>query len=146
MSAGPYSIGSKLWPGLSKLIEECGEVGQVAGKLIATGGVPAHWDGSNLRERLLEELADLRAAITFVAQVNQLGDDVMNARAQKKLDQFWAWHREQGSCCDNPSSHLVEPREGLGGRYGCNWCGCDKTFEKLSEVEAHQINDHGRAP
>jgi hypothetical protein len=47
--AGPYSIGSTVWPGLSKLVEEMGEVGQVVGKLIATGGDPAHRDGTDLR-------------------------------------------------------------------------------------------------
>lgn len=29
-----FSIGSKRWPGISKLIEECGEVLQIAGKLM----------------------------------------------------------------------------------------------------------------
>lgn len=32
--SGDFSIGGTLWPGLSKLIEECGEVLQVGGKLI----------------------------------------------------------------------------------------------------------------
>jgi hypothetical protein len=34
------------------------EVLQVAGKLIAIHGEEAHWDGSNLRQRLQEEMGD----------------------------------------------------------------------------------------
>ena len=34
-TAGPYSIGSDVWPGLSKLAEESGEVVQVIGKIVA---------------------------------------------------------------------------------------------------------------
>jgi NTP pyrophosphatase (non-canonical NTP hydrolase) len=95
MSAGPYSIGSNHWPGLSKLIEELGEVGQVAGKLIATNGEASHWDGSNLRERLEEELADLAAAISFVIETNGLDIGRVFERRQRKLEQFHRWHEEQ---------------------------------------------------
>lgn len=66
----PYAIGSTEWPGLSKLAEEAGEVLQVIGKLMGTGGHPDHWDGSNLRTRLVEELADLAAAVGFVEDHN----------------------------------------------------------------------------
>ena len=58
MTAGPYSIGSDHWPGLSKVIEECGEVIQAAGKIIAANGDGQHWDGSDLRQRLEDEIAD----------------------------------------------------------------------------------------
>jgi hypothetical protein len=51
-----FAIGDKEWPGISKLVEEAGEVGQVCGKLIGSGGETAHFDGSNLRARLSEEL------------------------------------------------------------------------------------------
>jgi hypothetical protein len=95
MGAGPYSIGSDRWPGLSKLIEEMGEVGQVAGKLIATSGETAHWDGSDLRQRLLEETADLAAAIDFVTTINGLATDEWHARYRDKLALFAKWHREQ---------------------------------------------------
>lgn len=92
-TAGPYSIGSELWPGLSKLSEEAGEVIQVVGKLIATGGEEQHWDGSNLRKRLAEELGDLLAAIEFVALKNGLADTF--TRAEEKLKLFEKWHLEQ---------------------------------------------------
>lgn len=97
MSAGPYSIGSSKWPGLSKLIEECGEVLQVAGKLIASNGNTAHWDGSDLAERLTEELGDLQAAIGFVVGHNPLIDgDRVKRRAEGKADLFIEWHNTQG--------------------------------------------------
>ncbi len=93
--AGPYSIGSSHWPGLSKLIEECGEVMQVGGKLMGTGGKAEHWDGSNLRVRLVEELGDLSAAILFFATVNGLDLHDLEARSIRKLAQFDVWHAEQ---------------------------------------------------
>ncbi len=88
-----YAIGSSLWPGISKLIEEAGEVVQVAGKLLATGGAVDHWDGTNLRDRLIEEMGDLLAAIEFAAHANKIEADVM-ARAAEKLSLFRGWHRE----------------------------------------------------
>lgn len=96
MTAGPYSIGSSHWPGLSKLIEECGEVMQVAGKLIATNGNPSHWDGTDLRLRLEEELADLVAAVAFVGQQNELDEERVLSRIDVKADLFDRWHVAQG--------------------------------------------------
>lgn len=95
--AGDYSIGSGLWPGLSKLVEEMGEVQQVVGKLIATGGRTDHWDGSDLRVRLVEELADIAAAVTFVSQVNGLDADEFHDRRRAKIEQFFRWHFEQSA-------------------------------------------------
>lgn len=94
MTAGPYSIGSEHWPGISKLIEEAGEVLQVAGKLIATNGESAHWDGTDLRARLVEEIGDLMAACGFVAEANGIADAVL-VRMERKAEQFRAWHDEQ---------------------------------------------------
>ncbi len=90
----PYSIGSSHWTGLSKLIEEAGEVSQVCGKILGTGGTEEHWDGSNLRVRLEEELADLTAAIAFVTSRNKLDHEVIQKRASAKLALFGDWHEE----------------------------------------------------
>lgn len=95
--AGDYSIGSQKWPGLSKLIEEMGEVQQLLGKLIATNGEPAHWDGSNLIVRLQEELADLAAAMIFFLSRNKLDTPLYSARVLKKVEQFKQWHTAQKS-------------------------------------------------
>jgi NTP pyrophosphatase (non-canonical NTP hydrolase) len=99
--ASPYSIGSETWPGLSKLIEECGEVLQVAGKIIGLGpNLPAefykHWDGTDVRERLTSELGDLLAAIAFVINTNDLDWSAINAQEETKTERFHTWHREQG--------------------------------------------------
>ncbi len=88
----PYSIGSNYWTGLSKLIEESGEVVQVCGKLLGTGGSVAHWDGTELRTRLEEELADLTAAIAFVTSRNKLDYVAIQKRAAEKLTKFGDWH------------------------------------------------------
>ena len=90
-----FAIGSKVWPGLSKLIEEAGEVQQVCGKLIGTGGDAAHWDGTDLRERLEEEIADLIAACEFVRSANQLDRAKIEKRITDKMRLFSQWHRSQ---------------------------------------------------
>lgn len=93
--AGMFSIGSTAWPGLSKLIEECGEVAQVVGKIIGAYPEVEHWDGTNLRTRLEEELADLSAAIVFVKQRCGLNEAVIEQRTALKLCTFQRWHAEQ---------------------------------------------------
>lgn len=90
-----YNIGSDLWPGLSKLTEEAGELVQVLGKLVATGGSTEHWDGSDLGERLLDELADLKAAAWFFADVNGLDRDRIDKRVLDKFNLFHKWHGER---------------------------------------------------
>ena len=90
-----FSIGATEWPGISKLIEESAEVLQVTGKLMGTGGAVDHWDGSNLRDRLQEEIADAQAAQQFVIETNELDHAAIAARARDKLELFRRWHREQ---------------------------------------------------
>lgn len=89
----PYCIGSDEWNGLSKLIEECGEVLQVAGKIIGAEGKPDHYDGTDLRQRLENEMADLLAALTFVMDINAHHIDAgrICERAGRKLALFEAW-------------------------------------------------------
>jgi NTP pyrophosphatase (non-canonical NTP hydrolase) len=94
-ASGDFSIGGEVWPGLSKLIEECGEVQQVAGKLIGARGATDHWDGSDLRERLTSELGDLSAAIRLVIALNGIDDRLVHARQIEKTSLFLQWHREQ---------------------------------------------------
>jgi NTP pyrophosphatase (non-canonical NTP hydrolase) len=91
---GEFSIGGDLWPGLSKLIEECGEVIQVGGKLIGNEGRADHWDGSHLPTRLEEELADLQAAMLFFIRRNNLSLGRIDERVVTKLALFEQWHRE----------------------------------------------------
>jgi NTP pyrophosphatase (non-canonical NTP hydrolase) len=96
-AAGPYSIGAERWNGLSKLIEECGEVMQVAGKIIGNGGGELHWDGSVLPDRLLLELGDLQAAIMFLLSHYDyvLAESKVALRVQKKIALFEEWNASQ---------------------------------------------------
>lgn len=94
MSGGAFGIGGELWPGLSKLVEECGEVCQVAGKIIGNEGRADHWDGSHLPTRITEEIGDLLAAIDFVTAKNGLGRIAIDVRRRKKRELFEQWHAE----------------------------------------------------
>lgn len=89
--AAPYSIGHDKWNGLSKLIEECGEVLQTAGKLLAVGGADEHWNVPSLRAKLEEEIADLEAAICFFIDTNGLSTAF---RRQQKYNIFQKWNSE----------------------------------------------------
>lgn len=91
---GDFSIGSDVWPGTSKVIEEMGEALQVLGKLIGTGGDPTHWDGSDLRERLVEELGDVLGAIWFFTLCNLSVQELIdvNERSDAKRLLFEQWH------------------------------------------------------
>lgn len=91
--SGDFSLGSKVWPGTSKVIEEMGELQQVLGKLIAVAGNTKHWDG-DLRRKLVEELGDLAAALGFFQTENLTIEETqqMFERATKKLALFKQWH------------------------------------------------------
>lgn len=93
LGSGDFSIGGHVWPGISKLIEECGEVMQVAGKLMGSRGEPKHWDGTDLKVRIEEEIGDLLAAVDFVVKHNRLDAQAIANRRLKKLDRFDRWHR-----------------------------------------------------
>jgi NTP pyrophosphatase (non-canonical NTP hydrolase) len=88
----PFAIGSPVWPGLSKLTEEAGEVQQVVGKLMGTGGLEDHWNGTNLRTRLIEEMGDVLAAIAYVVKHNGIDDQALEKRFDEKLALFEQWH------------------------------------------------------
>jgi hypothetical protein len=116
MSVGPYSIGSTTWPGLSKLIEECGEIIQVAGKIIGSGGDPNHWDGTDLEVRFVEELGDLLAAIRYVRAHNVLDRLAIDARVDTKFLRFQTWdgqERREARSGGNALSAVTELRKAL---------------------------------
>lgn len=85
--------------GLAKLIEECGEVIQVAGKILALpAGTTEHWDGGPpLNQRLENELADLCAAISFVTWTRALNTIRISERADVKLALFNEWDANEKS-------------------------------------------------
>lgn len=87
-----FSIGSKRWPGISKLIEEAGEVVQICGKLMGSRGEIQHWDGSNLKLRLQEEIGDVQAACDFVIEFCGLDGHAIALRRLHKRELFVRWH------------------------------------------------------
>lgn len=93
---GEFSIGGKVWPGTSKLIEETGELQQVLGKLVGSHGETAHYDGSDLRQRLVEEIGDVLAALSFFGEKNltQEEQEKVLVRAEQKIKRFEEWHKE----------------------------------------------------
>jgi len=90
----PFAFGSETLPGLAKLSEEAGEVVQVIGKLMMTGGSFDHWAG-DLQRPLTEEVADLSAALVFVVRHAGLDQAAIVERTQAKLALFEQWHEEQ---------------------------------------------------
>lgn len=88
------SIGSETWPGTAKLLEETGELQQVLGKLMAYPDSP-HPDGSDLQERLIEELGDVAAAIAYFTMANGLHAGEVEDRRREKYARFVNWHRHE---------------------------------------------------
>jgi NTP pyrophosphatase (non-canonical NTP hydrolase) len=89
-----YCFSTENWPGLSKLIEECGEVTQVAAKIIGRGGKTDYWGGRDLTADLQAELGDLLAIIEYTIQRNQLDRFSINRRIEKKLSWYEDWEKE----------------------------------------------------
>jgi NTP pyrophosphatase (non-canonical NTP hydrolase) len=81
--------------GLAKLIEELGELGQVAGKRLAYYRTDEHPDGKGpLSERLADEIADVMAACTLVVDLHGLDEERIRRRVAAKLATFRAWHEK----------------------------------------------------
>lgn len=83
--------------GLAKLVEECGEVGQIAGKLLARPNgtpFPGHDSGRDLRRWLQDELGDLRAAIAFCTVQLGLDSNAIHERSREKMELFLKWNKE----------------------------------------------------
>jgi NTP pyrophosphatase (non-canonical NTP hydrolase) len=79
--------------GLTKLVEELGELQQITAKKMAYFDTDEHPDGKgSMKLRLEEEMADVLAAIMFVQCVNGLDGDFINERYQKKFNRFMDWH------------------------------------------------------
>jgi len=91
----PYCIGSDEWNGLSKLIEELGELQQVCGKLIGSEGNTDHWSG-DLRAKFIEELGDAYAAMDFFVNKNfTLAEDIaICQQSAKKSGLFNQWDKD----------------------------------------------------
>lgn len=91
---GDYTIGSDVWPGLSKVLEEMDELGIVLAKIIGAGGSTEYWGEIDLRENLVEELGDVMATIKYFAEHNltQEERDALYIRSYVKHDRFNDWN------------------------------------------------------
>lgn len=79
--------------GLAKLLEECGELTQIASKKLAYFHTDEHPDGAgSLRARMEDEMADVLAAITFCIFSFGLNAERIQSRTQSKLALFMKWH------------------------------------------------------
>jgi NTP pyrophosphatase (non-canonical NTP hydrolase) len=120
--SGDFSIGSNRWPGISKLIEECNEVGQVCGKLIGSSGEIMHWDGTNLKDRLEGELGDVLAAIDFVSQYCGLNKVRIADRRAFKFARFRRWQKNPIPVPKMPTAAKAVPPPGTpDGNDGAVW-------------------------
>ena len=98
----PYCIGSDEWNGLSKLIEELGELQQVCGKIIGSEGNPDHWSG-DLQAKFIEEIGDVKAAIKFFVRNNFNSDEQISIQDQS-INKYWKfvdWDAEVKAQNDN---------------------------------------------
>ena len=80
--------------GRIKLTEECGELVQALMKFQAYPDSENHPDGSNPKQRLTEEIADVLAAIEFVCDTHQLDRNAISQRVATKLMRYEEWHKE----------------------------------------------------
>jgi NTP pyrophosphatase (non-canonical NTP hydrolase) len=79
------------WTGYCKVLEECGELTTVLGKL---GPYPDgnHPDGKgDLIRRLEDEIADVIASTTYFAENNGLDLEYIKARLQMKKKTYAEW-------------------------------------------------------
>jgi NTP pyrophosphatase (non-canonical NTP hydrolase) len=94
----PYSVGSDNLPGLAKVVEEAGELLQVAGKILAVGGTKIYYDGLELRKAVKEEMADVIASISFFVETAgftpEEQEEILNRATQKRI-LFREWQESQ---------------------------------------------------
>lgn len=91
-----YTIRSDRWKGLAKLQEEMSELNTVLSKIVENGGSLEYWNDINLGKNLIEELADVSAAMSFFMANNFPESDLISigARELEKLDKYWEWSKD----------------------------------------------------
>ncbi len=78
--------------GLVKLVEECGELIQIASKKMARMDSDEHWDNAgSIRERMEDEIGDVMAAIRIVATNFGLDTARIMKRRREKEKLFLEW-------------------------------------------------------
>lgn len=102
-----FAIGDKEWPGVSKAMEEMGELLQVFGKLMGTRGSTSHWSG-DLLKMMLDEMADVMASVYFTIDYNGLNLDYIMKRMFKKYAQYEQWHRGENEPIPTPIANPLK--------------------------------------
>lgn len=81
--------------GLAKLLEELGELTQITAKKLAYFDTDEHPDGAgSLKERMEQEMGDVKGAIAFVQEQFDLDVVEIDTRAEMKLNRFREWHND----------------------------------------------------
>lgn len=81
--------------GLGKLVEECGELSQIAAKKMQYMDTDEHPDGKgSMKNRMEEEIADVLAACAFAIQKFDLEEEKIEERAMNKFFLFSSWDGE----------------------------------------------------
>jgi len=97
--------------GLAKLLEELGELSQVAAKKLAYFHTDEHPDGAgSLKARMEAEMGDVAAACAFVQQQFGLNGRAIENRACIKLALFQQWHADPNNgaeCFTEPAAQAV---------------------------------------
>lgn len=88
-----FQLDDARWPGVAKVIEETGELGQVFGKLISCGGLLQYpWGGPSFKEKLEEEIGDVLGALFYMMnQCDEIDANVIVQRAANKTHLFERW-------------------------------------------------------
>lgn len=124
-----FAIGDRKWPGVSKLVEEIGELGQVAGKLMGSRGDIKHWSG-NLWDMMHDEIGDVLGAIRFIVKRCKLDEVRIATRADHKFRTFESWHLGDPEMsvghCDGCTLYSANLRED-GANLVCGTCARGKT-------------------
>lgn len=81
--------------GLVKLVEECGELTQIAAKKMTRMDSDIHWDGKGkISTRLEDEIGDVLAAVAIVVENFGLKQGKIERRLEKKYKLFKEWMQE----------------------------------------------------
>ncbi len=97
--------------GLAKLLEELGQLSQVAAQKLAYFHTDEHPDGAgSLKKRMEDEMGDVMGAIDFVTLTMGLNIHAIAHRACEKLNTFQRWHAD----ADNGAEAFNAPRDAAG--------------------------------
>jgi NTP pyrophosphatase (non-canonical NTP hydrolase) len=125
--------------GLAKLIEECGELQQIAAKKLAYFHTDEHPDGAgSLKQRMEDEMADVMAACIFVARQFKLDATRMEQRRDRKVARFEAWHAQNSDdslmfATTAPAQEAAPQNQG----WYCATCGKGVPPEEVTYSEHH---------